>query len=110
MASNNDPREPAHVVAHEGAMCDDCGSAHGAYPITQRGVQYFICDSCYEYACMVAEVDAGEQEDDFEAEAEADWSDDEPEMIVGSAAWWAAGTQDARDNGAYGLLTSAGEW
>jgi hypothetical protein len=47
------------------------------------------------------------QHDDFEAEAEEEWADDEPE-IVGSAAWWAGGMQDARDNGAYGLLVPGG--
>jgi len=87
-------------------MCDDCGCDHGVYPVTQRGVRYLICDSCYEYAAMAEEAE--EQEDDFEAEEEAEW-DDEPEPeIVGSAMWWASGEQDARDNGAYGLLTSAG--
>lgn len=98
--------EPAHTVAHTGAICDDCGGDHGVYPVTHYGVRYLICDGCYEYACMVVEADdVGEQEDDFEAE-QAEWSDEEPELLVGSAAWWAAGAQDARDNGAYGLLTS----
>ena len=94
------------VVGHTGAMCDDCGGDHGFYPVTQRGTEYILCESCYEYAAMVAEVesepDAGEQEDDFSAE------EDEDEDAEYGDAWWADATQDARDNGAYGLLTSAG--
>lgn len=86
------------------SRCDDCGCDHGAYAVTQRGADYLLCESCYEYACAVAEEedDAGEQEDDFLAEEE------EEEPLVGSAEWWAEGEQDARDNGAYGLLTSVG--
>ena len=104
----------AHMVAHTGAICDDCGGDHGVYPVTQRGVRYLLCESCYEYAAMVANADVEpeveEEEDDFQAEEDAEWLDEPEPEIVGSAAWWAGGEQDARDNGAYGLLMSAGNW
>jgi hypothetical protein len=104
-------------TATPGSSCDDCGCDHGVYPVTQRGARYLLCESCYEYAAMVADADAEpeaeEVEDDFYAEEDEeeglDW-DDQPTVIVGSAAWWAGGEQDARDNGAYDLLTSAGGW
>lgn len=98
--------------ATPGSFCDDCGCDHGAYPVTQRGVRYLLCESCYEYAAMVADADAEmvveEVADDFyaEEEDEEEWDEDPEPVVVGSAAWWADGSQDARDNGAYDLLTS----
>ena len=105
----------ARVVGHMGATCDDCGCSHGAYAVEQLGASYLLCESCYEYATIVVAVDsdhgAEPYEDDFAAEEAADWlSDDEEEIIVGSNRWWADGEQDARDNGAYGLLVGGGRW
>lgn len=72
--SDNVSREQeAYVAGHTGAFCDDCGCAHAYYPVTQRGAEYMLCESCYEYACMVAESES-------EAEAEADMSEDEEEF------------------------------
>jgi hypothetical protein len=107
-------RATANMGVHVGAMCDDCGGDHGVYAVEQRGASYLLCDSCYEYACIVADADSEpvveNQHDDFEAEEEAEWSDDLPIAVVGGAAWWAEGAGEARDNGAYGLLMSAGNW
>lgn len=103
----------ARVVGHMGATCDDCGGDHGAYAVEQHGASYLLCESCYEYAAMVAEVESDPTEpyeDDFAAEEAADWLDGEEEVIVGSNRWWADGEQDARDNGAHGLLVGGGRW
>lgn len=84
----------ARVVGHMGATCDDCGCDHGAYAVEQNGASYLLCESCYEYAAMVAEVDSdhGEEADDFAAEERGHWLDDgEDEVIVGSNQWWAEG-------------------
>ena len=92
------------VVGHTGVMCDDCGCDHGAYAVTQRGAEYLLCEDCYHYACMQAdaEPEVDEQYDDFQAE--------EPEPIDADEEWWQEAMQDARDNGAYDLLLSAGSY
>ena len=106
----------ARVVGHMGATCDDCGGDHGAYAVEQNGARYLLCGSCYEYAAMIAEVEsdpgAEPYEEDFPAEEGVNWLDgeDEVEIIVGSNRWWGDGMQDARDNGAYGLLVGGGRW
>lgn len=91
--------------------CEDCGEHVDALgEVVDRGVTYHVCESCWEHYQQTeerAEVDVGEQDDDFGAE---DWVEDEEdeEAYVGSTAWWADGIADTVDTGAYALLMSSG--
>lgn len=72
--------------AAQTVMCDDCGDHVVAWDWTEDG--YVVCESCWNHrvqeADARAEVDVGEQEEDFAAE------EDEEESVGNEEAWWVA--------------------